>query len=70
MEIFNQFGRLIGSVIKTSIWVFIFILFFTIYFAVSNFLELVIFGSTCLGFYILYKGSNLYFSYLKKKYNL
>jgi hypothetical protein len=70
MEILNQFGRFFGSIIRTSILFAIFIIVFAVYFVVSNFYELVIFGSTCMGFYLLYKGSNLYFDFLRKKHNL
>ena len=70
MEIFNQFGRFLGSMLRTSVWFAIFIIVFAIYFVLSNFVELIIFGATCMGFYLLYKGANLYFDYMRKKYNL
>ncbi len=70
MEIFNQFGRFMGTIFRTSFWFAIFIIAFAIYFVLSNFVELVIFGATCMSFYLVYKGANLYFAYLKKKYNL
>jgi hypothetical protein len=70
MGILNQFGNFLGSIIRTSIWFAIFIIVFAIYFVVSNFYELVIFGATCMSFYLIYKAANLYFDYMRKKYNL
>ena len=70
MEIFNQFGRFLGSIVRTSVWFAIFIIVFAIYFVLSNFVELIIFGATCMSFYLVYKGANLYFDYMRKKYNI
>ena len=70
MEILNQLGKFMGSIIKGSFWFAVFIVVFAVYFILSNFIELIIFGSTCMGFYLIYKGANLYFDYIRKKHNL
>jgi uncharacterized membrane protein YesL len=70
MDIIRDFGSFIGSILKSFVWLTIFIICFTIYLVLSNFLEMVIFGSTCMAFYLVYKGSNIYFDYLKKKHDI
>jgi hypothetical protein len=70
MGIIRDFGTFIGSMLKSFVWITIFIIGFTIYLVLSNFLEMVIFGSTCMAFYLVYKGTNVYFDYLRKKHNI
>ena len=70
MEIFNQFGRFLGSMLRASFWAVAISFVLIVYFVVNNFLEVVIFGATVFGFYILFKAANFYFDYLRKKHNI
>jgi hypothetical protein len=56
--------------LKASFWTVVVAFALIVYFVVNNFQEIVIFGSTVLGFYILFKAANFYFDYLRKKYNV